>query len=130
MNKRPALNVMVADDSATSRTYVRKNLMVAEIVVKDFVEAANGQLALELLREQPIDVLFVDIHMPVMNGIELIRQLEIEGIKPRVKIVVISSDHTLKRQDELKDLGVTRYVKKPFTPEQFSKLIDEMFCGG
>ncbi|OFZ54184.1 MAG: hypothetical protein A2428_01840 [Bdellovibrionales bacterium RIFOXYC1_FULL_54_43] len=121
---------MVADDSATSRTYVRKNLMVAEIVVKDFVEAANGQLALELLREQPIDVLFVDIHMPVMNGIELIRQLEIEGIKPRVKIVVISSDHTLKRQDELKDLGVTRYVKKPFTPEQFSKLIDEMFCGG
>lgn len=122
-----ALNIMVADDSATSRTYVLKNLQVANIPMAEFIQVANGKEALDVILVKPVDLLFLDINMPVMTGVELAEELAKRKLLQKIRVVVISSDGSAQRAEHLQSLGVRKFIRKPFTPELFSGLISELF---
>jgi two-component system response regulator (stage 0 sporulation protein F) len=77
----------------------------------DLVKAENGYEALKILERDPPPLMFLDIRMPGLDGIEILRQLR-EGQKD-VRVVVITATSQEKTEEEAKSLGVIGYLKKP-----------------
>jgi two-component system chemotaxis response regulator CheY len=72
---------------------------------------------LELLESNWIDLILTDLNMPVMNGWEFIRQLKQNPVLAGLPVVLITTEGSETRLQELFDLGVRDYIKKPFHPE-------------
>lgn len=121
-----ALNILVVDDSETVRAVISKTLGLAGVPVNELFQAANGQEGLEILLNNWVDLVFTDINMPTMGGLEMIaRMKEDESLKP-IPVVVVSTEGSKTRIDELIAKGVAAYIRKPFTPEQVRKVVDEI----
>ena len=121
-----ALNILIVDDSATTRAIIAKTIDMAGIPVGHLGEAANGAEALEILDKEWFDLVFTDLHMPVMSGIELVRQMRSRDLLSSTPVVVVSSEGGQERIDQLMEWGVRAYVRKPFTPEQMTTVIHDM----
>ena len=117
-----AIKVLIVDDSSSMRAVIKKTLAAAGFSVSMSLEASNGREALELLHQQPVDVVLSDLHMPEMDGLELLRTLQKEGRVPPCFILVTTEG----RKDRLKEalgLGARGYVSKPFHPEGLRKIL-------
>lgn len=121
-----ALNILVVDDSATVRAVIAKTLEVAGINVGELHQAANGREALKVLGESWVDLVFSDINMPVMNGIEMIEKMSEDGLLKTVPVVIVSTEGSQTRIDHLKDKGVRAYIRKPFAPELLRGVVDDI----
>ena len=119
-------NILIVDDSKTIRAVINKTIEIAGVPVANIWEAANGQEALEILREQWVDIVFADINMPVMTGIELVDKMSEEGIINSVPVVIVSTEGSRQRIDDLRARGVRAYLRKPFTPEALKDVIAEI----
>lgn len=103
------LNLLVVDDSDTQRQFALT--LCQEIGVHQLRDARNGALALEQLRHQRADVVMVDLEMPVMDGVELIRHIAQESLAHAVIIlsakdpVLVASVGTMAEADGLAVLG-------------------------
>ena len=118
------LNILIVDDSATMRQFVRRAVQLSEVPVAIVLEAANGREALALLDANEIDALFIDINMPVMSGPELLRELQRQGRDTPAR-VVISTDGSQARRREME--GLARwYVNKPLRPEVVRDVLNEL----
>ncbi|HUW81809.1 MAG TPA: response regulator [Phycisphaerae bacterium] len=118
-----SLTVLIVDDSATVRAVIAKTLHLAEVPVAHSYEAANGKEALDILAEHDVDLLFSDINMPVMNGVEMIEQMSTRGLLERIRVVVVSTEGSSTRIEQLKSKGVSAYLRKPVTPETIRKVV-------
>lgn len=123
-----AYNILIVDDSALMRQVIAKTLNVAGVEIGKLLEAANGREALELLRQDWIDLVFSDINMPEMNGLELLRLINEDEMLKTVPVVVISTDRSDTRAAELKAAGVKEIVRKPFTPETLKAVVDRLLA--
>ncbi len=121
-----ALNILVVDDSRTVRAVIRKTLQLAEVPVNELHEAGNGQEALAILQDQWIDLVFADINMPVMTGIEMVDEMSARGMLKTVPVVMVSTEGSTTRIEQLKAKGVSAYVRKPFTPELIQAVVDDI----
>ena len=120
-----SMNVLIVDDSGVMRAMILKTLRLSGLPLGDVYQAANGKEGLELLEENWIDLVLVDINMPVMNGEEMIaRMMENPEMKDIPKLVV-STEGSEKRILKLEALGA-RLIHKPFTPETIRDTIQEM----
>jgi two-component system chemotaxis response regulator CheY len=121
------LKILIVDDSATMRRMVRRVVELSEVAIADIYEAANGREALDVIDSQPVDALFTDINMPVMSGIELLKQLSTReaGAKPPLR-VVISTDGSDARRKEADGLDVARYLEKPLRPEVMRDVLSDL----
>lgn len=111
-----ALNVLVVDDSALMRNIVIKVLKLSDIDIAEIFQAAHGQEALDVLNNNWVDLMLLDINMPVMSGLEL---LDIVRANPETKdlpIIMVSSESQEKRISAIEQKGAG-FVHKPFTPE-------------
>jgi len=113
------------DDSATMRRMVARTLEMSGLALGRIAEAANGREGLEVLDREWIDVLFVDINMPVMGGIEMIDAVRARPELASLPIVVISTESSQTRIEEVRRKGV-RFVHKPFTPECVREVIQDL----
>jgi two-component system KDP operon response regulator KdpE len=104
--------VLVIDDEPPIRRLLRTTLTAQDYRV---IEAADGQEGLNLLRHEKPDVLVVDLGLPDIDGLELIRMIRAESPVP---IVVLSSRDDEKGKVEALDLGADDYVTKPFGMEE------------
>lgn len=118
------MNIIIADDSLLSRSYIKKILSVSGFADATLHEVSNGKDALDLLEKMNISCLFLDINMPVMTGIELVENLHQKGIVSKTDIVITSSLAEGQIMENLKKLGVKHFLRKPFTPESLSKIVD------
>jgi two-component system, chemotaxis family, chemotaxis protein CheY len=118
------LNILIVDDSATMRSFVRRAVRLSDIPVGDVHEAANGREALAVIDAHDVDALFTDINMPVMSGVELLRELERQGRQTPLRIV-ISTDGSDARRQETKGLAQW-YVNKPVRPEVVRDVLSEL----
>jgi two-component system, chemotaxis family, chemotaxis protein CheY len=123
-------SVLVADDSAIVRAMVKKALVMAGLDLGAVHEAADGREALAVLGKSWVDVVFADINMPVMNGLELVREMRETPAFAATPVVIVSSDRSRARMEELERCGVRAYVKKPFRPEQFRSVVDGLLGKG
>jgi two-component system chemotaxis response regulator CheY len=121
-----SLNILVVDDSATVRAVIKKTLSLASVPVNELHEAANGKEALDVLGEEWIDLIFSDINMPVMNGVEMIERIKDDAVLGAIPIVIVSTEGSATRIEELKSKGVRAYIRKPFTPELVRGVVDDI----
>ena len=120
------LNILVVDDSQMVRAVIAKTLQLSQVPVKELFQAANGKEALDILGDNWIDLVFADINMPVMTGVEMIEIMHKDGLLQTVPVIIISSDGSSTRMDQLKAKGVTAYIRKPFTPELLKSVVDDI----
>ena len=121
------LTILIVDDSAMMRTFVRRAVQLSEVPVATVLEASNGREALEVLEANEVDALFTDINMPVMSGPELLRELDRQGRATPARIVV-STDGSEARRQEME--GLARwYVNKPVRPEVVRDVLNELVSG-
>lgn len=121
--------VMVVDDSETIRQVLERTLALTKLPVDAVLHASNGKDALELLQNQWVDIVFTDINMPLMNGVELIQKMKNSAEYMAIPTVVVSTEGSVTRIEELKQLGICGYLRKPFTPESIRDIIIDTLGG-
>ena len=111
MSTVPTLSVMIVDDEAPARARLRDLLsdIAAEVPNALVAEAANGQLAVEALKERVPDVMLVDIRMPKMDGIELARHVAKLDPPPAVIFVTAYDGYAV----QAFELNAIDYLVKP-----------------
>jgi two-component system chemotaxis response regulator CheY len=109
----------------TVRRTLAKVVGLCDLDVGDLLQAANGREALELLQGHWVDLVLSDLNMPEMNGVELIEQMAADPMLQSVPVVVISTEGSRERIDQLVESGIRGFVRKPFTPEQVREVIIE-----
>ncbi len=127
----PAISysILIVDDSALTRSVIKRTINMAGIVAAPIFEAGDGKAAVELLKHEKIDLVLMDLNMPIMGGLEATRRIRDEPEMKNVNIVIVSSESTAGRIDQLKQQGVQGYIKKPFTPEQIKCTIEKLLGG-
>lgn len=119
-------NILLVDDSKTIRAVIIKTIEIAGVPVANIWEAGNGKEALDILHEQWVDIVFADINMPVMNGIELVEKMSEEGLLNTVPVVIVSTEGSRQRIADLRAMGVKAYLRKPFAPEDLKEVIADI----
>ena len=111
------LNVLIVDDSATMRALLYRVVGLADLPIGAIYQAPNGAEALKLLETHSIQAVFTDVNMPVMNGMELLREMARRDEWQDILRIIISTDGSRLRREEARELQVSLYVEKPFRPE-------------
>jgi CheY-like chemotaxis protein len=119
-----ALNVLVAEDNDES-------FVLTEMALQDqhVWRARDGQDALEMIQNQRFDVIFMDVHMPGMNGYEVIRSMrdwETRTGSPRTPMVVLSSDDLETQQRSAAEFGCSGFLKKPLQKWDLMPLLERL----
>lgn len=110
------LNVLVVDDSSVMRAMIIKTIRMSGLDLGDVYQAANGQEGLDAAQANWVDLVVVDINMPVMNGEEMIDQMKADAELSQLPTIVISTEGSATRIERLENKGV-KFIHKPFTPE-------------
>lgn len=116
------MKVTVCDDSLMSRKSVIRAL--PDSWTTEITQCKNGLEALEACRAGFAEVLFLDLTMPIMDGIEVLERLKSEALKTAV--VVISADFQPRVQQRVLELGALAFITKPVTPEQLSTTLKQV----
>jgi two-component system, chemotaxis family, chemotaxis protein CheY len=124
-----AYSVLIVDDSAVMRSFIRRVMSLSGFEVAECWEASNGEEALAQLGVHPVDVILTDINMPKMNGEELLRRLGADGVLSSVPTLVISTDATRDRILRMLALGAEGYMSKPFSPETLREELERVLGG-
>ncbi len=120
-----AFDILIVDDSSTTRAIIKRILQVSGVPLGTLHEAANGEAGLAVLAASHVDLVLADLHMPVMDGAQMIRRMLADDAKKSIPVIVISAEPNEERIAELKDLGIRGYFRKPFTPEAVRTLVTE-----
>ncbi len=116
-----SLKILVADDDDLSRRLMRVILTHEGHRVE---VAANGLEALEAVKNNQFDIVFMDLHMPDMDGMEASRQIRAwESGDSHTFIVALTASYLPEIGQALFDSGIDNYISKPFEVEQIQKLL-------
>jgi len=116
--------ILVVDDSSLIHQMYR---LVMSRYKCEIVDAMNGQEALDILSLQnDVQLILLDINMPVMNGVQFLEKAAKSGLPSKVPVIVISTEG--KEEDTLRGLrlGARGYLKKPFNPTELYSLIEKI----
>ncbi|MGB1321256.1 MAG: response regulator [Vibrio gallaecicus] len=115
------MNILVCDDSIIARKSIIRHLDISSHL--EIFQAENGQQALELLATHPIDLLFLDLTMPVLDGFGVLTALPVNTYP--TKVVVVSADIQSQAKQRCIDLGAIAFLDKPFAPMELAVLLDD-----
>jgi two-component system chemotaxis response regulator CheY len=115
------LRTLIVDDSSVMRKIVARALQQGGVSVGEILEAANGSEALDILRAQKVDLVLSDINMPVMDGLEFVRQLQSVDNAKGVPVVMITTEGSESHVMQAISNGARGYIRKPFTPDQMKQ---------
>lgn len=121
-----SINILIVDDSATVRAIIEKTIRHADRDIGEIHTAINGKEALEKLNDNWIDLVLADINMPVMNGVEMVEKMAESGLLQSIPVVMVSTEGSVTRIEQLKARGVSAYIHKPFTPEEFLSVLKDV----
>jgi len=119
-------NILIVDDSRTTRMVISKTLNLAGVPINQLREAENGKVALDVLENYWIDLVFADINMPEMDGVEMIDRMSKDGLLKTIPVVIVSTEGSQTRIEEMRSKGVKAYVRKPFTPELIKNIVEDI----
>ena len=117
------LTILIVDDEKLERNGI-KFLLKREREEFRILEAANGKDALGVLMREPVDILFSDVKMPYMSGLELAGHAR--ELYPGLEIVIFSGYNDFSYAKEALRYGVVDYVLKPVDPEEFHRTLERV----
>lgn len=111
--------VLICDDSNLARKQMARSLP-AQWQDKIFF-AGHGQEALEVLKRQPIDLLFLDLNMPILDGYEVLQAIHEQKIP--VRVVVVSGDVQPEARERVMAFGALDFIRKPVAAEKLTEVL-------
>lgn len=114
------MRILTVDDSRTMLAMLRHTLSGAGFEV---IQAEDGQQGLDLLRNESVDLVITDINMPVMDGIEFIRNVRASGVHSSLPILILTTESSQEKRDQGRAAGGTGWIVKPFDPEKLISVI-------
>jgi DNA-binding response OmpR family regulator len=114
------MKILIVDDSKLSRSFVKQILSEEQ---HNFFEAHDGDQALELFSQEKPDLVFLDLTMPGMNGLDVLTRLKQLG--GRANIIIASADVQEMTRKEAKKLGAAGYITKPFQAEELRRIVED-----
>ena len=118
------MKLLIVDDSNMSRKALIVALPAAIRESCDLLEAANGEEAVDLYKEQHPDIVFLDLTMPVMNGYEALRL--IMEYDPKAKVIVVSSDAQAGAVKLAGELGAKNHISKPISAALLQPVLEKV----
>lgn len=112
--------ILVVDDEKNVRTMVKK-VFESEF---DVDTASNAEEALDLLKKNKYDLVFLDLDMPVVNGIELLERMK-KGENP-IPVIMMTTYGSVEEAVKAMKLGAKDIITKPFTQEEVTKVVEEI----
>ncbi len=116
--------VLIVEDEKLIRQGIKSMILRSGVPVQTIMECNNGLMALEILKEQTVDVMFTDIRMPKMDGIALVQNMQELEHKPLT--VVISGYDDFSYAVEMLRKGVREYILKPVDREQIMSIMQKL----
>ncbi len=120
--------ILIVDDS--SLLHQMYKLVFMRYKGCKVISAMNGLEALDKLsQEDGIELVLLDINMPVMNGLQFLQNIQEDGNYKGLPIIIVSTEG--KEEDTLRGLsmGARGYIKKPFQPAELHTMIEKIFSG-
>jgi len=124
------LRVLIVDDSPAMRAFIRRVVQLSGLEVAAYFQAGEGREALRLLAGEKVDVILTDINMPGMDGGQFVAHLQADRRLQTIPVVVVSTDATAGRMQQMLALGASGYVTKPFSPEVLRQELDRVLEAG
>jgi two-component system chemotaxis response regulator CheY len=123
------IRALIVDDSSVMRKIVERSLRQAGLNLATVFEAGNGAEALGVLAENQVDLILCDINMPVMDGLEFIKQLPQVANAKDVPVVMITTEGSESHVVQALSFGARGYIRKPFTSEQVKEHVVPVLGG-
>ncbi len=124
-----SIRTLIVDDSSVMRKIVERSLRQAGIDLKEVLQAGNGAEALTILQDNSVDLILCDINMPVMDGLEFVKQLPGVEKAKGVLVVMITTEGSEAHVVQALSCGARGYIRKPFTPEQVKEHVIPVLAG-
>ncbi|MCP9291905.1 MULTISPECIES: response regulator [Gracilimonas] len=121
------INVLIVEDDAAMRVVLRSTVLSADLDVEvdEIFEAENGKEGLEILEKEKVDMMLVDIYMPIMDGLEMLDYARDHPEMSDIPAIVVSSENNEDRIDAILRQGMG-FVHKPLTHLLLKDKISEM----
>jgi len=119
------MKIITVDDSSTMRRII-KNTLKRIGYGDEILEAENGKEALEILENNPVDLIITDWNMPVMDGLTFVKKIRSNSKFDDVPIIMVTTEAA--KEDIITALkaGVNNYIVKPFTPQVLKEKIEQV----
>ncbi|WP_348541508.1 ATP-binding protein [Vibrio zhanjiangensis] len=121
-NERRKVSAMLVED-------IRMNQIVAEKMLStlsaETTTVSNGQECLDMLRQQTFDIIFMDIQMPVMDGLEALRRIKSEGLAPNTPVIALTANTFDSDVEHYLQQGFSNVLSKPFKLEWLKGILDK-----
>jgi two-component system sensor histidine kinase RpfC len=118
------LRVLVAEDNRTNQMVIGK---ILERAGHEVTVVGDGEQALEALKSRSFDITLMDLHMPVMGGVEAAKLFRfMNRSTPRMPIVALTADATLEARAECREAGMEACLTKPIDTRRLFELFDEL----
>jgi len=122
MEKKP---VLIVDDEKNIRLTLTHALKPLEVETDT---AVNAEEALEKLEEKDFGLILLDLRLPGMHGMEMLR--EVAEVRPDIKVIIITAYGTIESAVEAMKLGAVDYIQKPFSPDEIRELVSKVMHRG
>ena len=109
--------ILIVDDEPHIRMLIEQTLEELEDEGVEFLTAENGEIALEIIQQENPQLVFLDVMMPKMNGMEVCRKVKKELLLKNVFIVLLTAKGQELDRQKGNEVGADIYMTKPFDPE-------------
>jgi len=119
------MKVLVVDDFATMRKILRN--ILKQIGFEDIAEAEDGNVALRVIKSEPVGLVVTDWNMPNMSGLDLLREIRGNPQTAKLPVLMVTAEGLKENVMDAVKAGVSNYVVKPFTAEVLQEKIETIF---
>jgi DNA-binding response OmpR family regulator len=116
-------SILIVDDEKNIRWTMAQALEPLELEVET---AVNGEEALQKLMDHPFSIIFLDLRMPGMSGIEALRHIKEKW--PEVRVIIITAHGTVETAVEAMKLGAADFIQKPFSPAEIRTVVSQVLA--
>ena len=120
------VKILIVDDSPILRRAIKKTVIVAGADPELITEAGNGQEAIDALEKEQVDLILLDLNMPVMNGLEFIEEARKAPEGRALPMLLLTTEVAEHLKQRAREVGATGWLTKPFDPAQILRLVDQL----
>ncbi len=113
------MKILIVDDEDAARYAMAKALRAEG---REILEASNGEVALQSIREQQPDLVFLDLNMPVRDGLSVLSELQVDATVAQLEIIVVTANESVAQAIECIRRGATDFLTKPYDLEHVRSL--------
>jgi len=118
--------LLIVDDESHIRMLIEQTLEDLEDEGVELLFAKNGEEALQLIQKEEPNLVFLDVMMPIMNGMEVCQKVKKELNLSHVYIILLTAKGQEVDREKGLEMGADRYMTKPFDPDEMLSIAEEI----